>query len=52
MDTNQKLWNENQKLLRQKLPKALDFEDMKLLLLKHHVMVHAAAMADLDVWSY
>ena len=52
MEADRKRWDENQKVLRQKLPKGLDFEDMKQLLLKHHAMVHSATMAQLDVWSY
>lgn len=52
MDANRKLWNQNQKELRQKLPKGEDFPEMQQLLLKHHAMVHSASMADYDCWSF
>ncbi|MAS32908.1 MAG: hypothetical protein CL610_02800 [Anaerolineaceae bacterium] len=52
MDVNQKLWNATQKELRQKLPRTVDFDRMKLLLLRHHAMVHAAVMARAGVWSF
>ena len=52
MDDNHKFWNANQKILRAKLTKFDDFEDMKQLLLKHHAMVHAGNMTNLDVYSF
>lgn len=52
MDTNQKHWNENQKVLRENMSKAANFSDMKQLLLSHHAMVHSASVTDTKLWSY
>ncbi len=52
MKAERNLWDENQRELRAKLPKAIDFENMRQLLLTHHAKLHAAAMADAGVWSY
>ncbi len=52
MEDHKKLWNKNQKELRQKLPKAIEFQSTIQLLLKHHAMLHTSTMANLGVWSY
>lgn len=52
MNANQQQWNDNQSILRDKLPNGVDFEQMLPLLLTHHAMTHAAGVGSSDLWSY
>jgi hypothetical protein len=52
MKSNRKLWNENQKALRQALLHSDDHKGAIELFLGQHAMLHAAAMSGLGLWSF
>lgn len=51
MNLNRKKWNEQQKQLLEAFNRA-DYETARLLFLRHHAMVHSAAMSGMGVWSF
>jgi hypothetical protein len=52
MQSNRKLWNENQKTLRQALLRSDDHQRAIELFLSQHAMLHAAAMSGSGLWSF
>jgi hypothetical protein len=52
MDTHRKEWNQRQKTLRQRLSHPEDHSQVIELFLIQHAMVHAAQMAQAELWSF
>lgn len=52
MDPNRKHWNEQQKLLRQALPRSGDHQRAIDLFLRQHAMVHQAEMSQMGLHSF
>jgi hypothetical protein len=52
MDAERKLWNEQQKVLRQALYSGEDYPAAQQLFFQQHAMLHSAEMAGAGFWSY
>lgn len=52
MDTNRKLWNEQQQKLQHALTHTGDHQKAIGLFLEHHAMVHSAMMSQTGLWSF
>ena len=52
MDAERKLWNEQQKVLRQALLSGEDYPSARQLFFQQHAMLHRAEMAEEGLWSY
>jgi hypothetical protein len=52
MDSNRKLWNQKQQVLRLALSQAMDSQEAVELFLSQHAMVHSAAMSGTGSYSF
>jgi hypothetical protein len=52
MDTNRKIWNQQQKMLRQELSRSDNHPEVIELFLRQHAMVHSTMMSQSGLWSF
>lgn len=52
MNSNRKMWNEQQKILRSALLNVEDHQNAIEMLLNQHAMVHTAKMTQSELWSF